>query len=333
MIKKKKMKKIVLSTSITGLFVLFLLVACNKTSSTSTPSTADEVALQTTVTQNATDQSDLQNDDDAIASDATAAAELTPGFGLYSIGLIKGNITLGVTDTLYIDSTSLPGIRLDRRAFKQKFPRVVLWYKGWREATGYVKQGKVTIEVVNGKKWTTAGAILKETDSVTVTRGGRTRVYIGTRYVTNVSGGSYGTALPTTFVYTMHAYHTVTFDNGSQRTCWITRKNSYEKQSSTFTIDGDTTINQNLCTIGGKTRFGNDFLVQSPQPIVASLSCGFANPTSGIRMHTSTANNQVVTITFGVDANGTQVISGCAWGYKINWLKLNGMQGTALIQY
>ena len=327
------MKRIVLSTSIVGLLVLFLMISCKKTSDTSSPSITDETALQATVSQNSTDQFDLQNDDDAIASDATSAAELTPGFGMYSTSPSTGYTTLGVTDTLYIDSTSLPGIWLDRRAFKFGHPLLILWYKGGHDAAGYIKQGKITVEIINGKKWTTAGAILKETDSITITRGGKTRIYIGTRYVTNVSGGSLHTLTPNPFIYTMHAYHTVTFDNGTQRTYWIARRNTFNKQTYTFTTTGDTTIYNNLCTNGGKTRFGNDFLVQSPQPIISNLSCGFANPTSGIRIHTSTSNNQVVTITFGVDANGTQVTSGCALGYKINWLKLNGKQGIAIIQY
>lgn len=278
----------------------------------------------------------MQNDDDAIANDATASAELTPGFGLYSTGPSTGYTTLGVTDTLYIDSTSLPGIIIDKRAFKFKLPRIILWYRGiWDVSTGYLKKGKITIEIINGKKWTEAGAILKETDSVTITRGTKTRVYVGTRIVTNVSGGSLHTLTPNPFIYTMHAYHTVTFDNGSQRTCWIARRTTFDKQTYTFITTGDTSINGSLCTIGGKTRFGNEFLVQSPQPIVASFSCGFANPTAGIRIHTSLhpSNSEVVTITFGVDATGAQVTSGCAWGFKVNWLKLNGKQGTALIQY
>ncbi len=153
------MKKIVLSTSIASLFVLFLMISCKKTSTTSTPyspSSTDENILQTSITQNSTDQVDLQNDDDAIANDATTAAELTPGFGVYSIGASLGYATLGLSDTLLFDSTSLPGIWLDRRPFKQRHPVIYLWYRGLRDAsTGYIKKGKITIEIINGKKWTT----------------------------------------------------------------------------------------------------------------------------------------------------------------------------------
>ena len=320
-----------------GLLSLFLIISCKKTSNSTSPSTTDEIALQTTATTNAEDQSDLQNDDDAIAGDATSAAELSPGFGTFSAGNYATIGTFGITDTTYIDSTSLPGILIDKLAFRLKIPRIILKYKGWKDlTTGYIKTGKITMEIINSKKWVDAGAILKETYNVTITRGNKTRNYTGTRYVTNVSGGYRFIGLPNTSVYTMHAYDTVTFDNGSQRVCWVTRKNSFNKQALIFTTGGDSTINGSLCTIGGTTRFGKSFLVQAPQDIISSKDCGFDNPISGVRIHTSSTSSnskQMVTITFGVDSLGNPITQGCAWGYKVNWLKLNGNQGTVTIKY
>ena len=200
-----------------------------------------------------------------------------------------------------------------------------------------MKRGTITVELVNGKKWTDVGAVLEETDSVYLTYNGKTRFYTGTRFVTNVSGGSYSVLnlVVNPFVYTMHAYGSVTYEDSTVRTCtyWISRRNTFNKSIPyTFTSDGDTTINGSLCTIGGTTRFGDKFLVQSPQAISANGSCGFDNPTSGIRILTSAGES--VTVTYGVDALGNQVSGGtCAYGFMINWTKLSGLKGTAIISY
>ena len=320
------MKKAVLTTSIACFIVLFLVIGCSKNSTSSTPSTADETALQTTVTQNASDQNNIQTDDDAIANDATAATETVPGFGINAASNNLKITTFGATD-----SSSVPGIKIDTSFVRLRIPRIVLLYRGIADISGIIKKGKITVELIKGKRWTDTGAILKETDSVTITRNGNTRIYDGVRYVTNVSGGSYYKGPTNPFVYTMHKSGTVTFENGTVRSFWVARKNTFNKQTLTFTSDGDTTVNGSLCSIGGITRFGNPFLVQSPQTYVSNYGCGFDRPTAGIRVHIS--NGQLVTVTFGVDTAGTQTTSGCAYGYKVNWTKLSGQKGTAVISY
>ncbi len=320
------MKKAVLTTSIACFIILFIVIGCSKNSTSSTPSTADETTLQTTVTQNAADQNNIQNDDDAISNDATAATETVPGFGTNATCNTSKIATFGATD-----STSVPGTRIDTNFVRIRIPRIILWYRGILDASGFIKKGKITVELIKGKRWTDTGAILKETDSVTITRNGNTRIYEGVRYVTNVSGGSYYKGPTNPFVYTMHKSGTVTFENGTVRSFWVARKNTFNKRTYTFTSDGDTTINGSLCSIGGITRFDFPFLVQSPQTYVSNAICGFDRPTEGIRIHTS--HNQEVTLTFGVDTSGTQITSGCAYGYKINWTKLNGQKGTAVISY
>ena len=325
------MKKTILTSAIAFIAAAFLVIGCNK-SNTSSPSTADENGLQSKVTQNAQDQANIQNDEDAKANDATTATETVPAFGNLT-GNISHIATFGVTDSVFLDSTTSRWFIIDKTPFKLKIPRIVLWYRGLMDSSGFVKRGKITVQLINGKKWTDVGAELKETDSVYVTFNGKTRFYACDRYITNVSGGYKGiNTLPNPFIYTMHAYGSVTFDDGSQRTYWVTRKNTFTKTAPyTFSVAGDTTINSVACTIGGTTRYGENFLVQAPQAIASNLYCGYFNPTSGIRI--LTFRKEPVTITYGVDAAGNQVTSGCAYGYKINWTKLNGNVGTAVIAY
>ena len=328
------MKKTILTTVIAFFTIAFLVIGCSKSGTSTSPSNTDETTLQAKVTQNAEDQTNIQNDDDARANDATAAAETVPGFGLNSVNNNAHFGTFGITDTISIDSTTFKWFIIDKTPFKSKIARIILRYRGIREAlTGYIKKGKITVELINGKKWTDAGAILRETDSVYVTYKGITRFYAGERRVTNVSGGYFNVnAAPNPFVYTMHSYGSVTFENGTQRTYWITRKNTFTKSSPySFSITGDTTLNSVSCTIGGTTRYGENFLVQAPQPIVSNNNCGYDAPTFGQRI--VTYGTESVTITYGVDETGTQIASGCAYGFKINWTKLSGATGTAVIPY
>jgi hypothetical protein len=327
------MKKTILTSVIAFSTIAVLVIGCSK-NNTSSPSGTDEIALQSKVTQVTDDQTSIQNDDDSKANDAISATETAPGFGVNAIHK-PGNIgTFGTPgDSATIDSTSFAWFIIDKSAFAQKIARIVLRYRGIADPSGYIKSGTITIDLINGKKWTDTGAILQETDSVTVTYNGKTRIYNCVRYVTNVSGGYYNVAnLPSPFIYTMHAYGTVTFDNGSQRSYWITRRNTFTKTSPyAFTIAGDTTINSNVCTIGGVTRYGDNFLVQAPVAISSNQVCGYGNPTSGERI--ITYGTEPITVTFGVDATGTPITSGCAYGFKINWTKLSGATGTAVISY
>jgi len=138
--------------------------------------------------------------------------------------------------------------------------------------------------------------------------------------------------LPNPFVYKIQVNGSVTFEDGTQRTYWIRRENTFNKTSPyTFTIAGDTTVNSNPCTIGGTTRYGDNFLVQAPEAISSNLVCSYGEPTSGERI--LTYGTEAVTITYGVDDTGTPITSGCAYGFKINWTKLSGQQGTAVISY
>lgn len=329
------MKKTILTTVIAFFTITFLVIGCSKSGTSTSPSNTDETTLQAKVTQNAEDQTNIQNDDDARANDATAAAETVPGFGLNSVNNNAHFGTFGITDTISIDSTTSKWFIIDKTPFKSKIARIVLRYRGIREAlTGYIKKGKITVELINGKKWTDVGAILKETDSVYITFNGKTRFYSGERIVTNVSGGFYNlNQLPNPFVYKIRAYGNVTFEDGTMRTYWIKRINTFTKTSPyTFTIAGDTTVNSNVCTIGGTTRFGDNFLIQAPQAISANAVCGYGKPTAGIRI--LSYYSEPITITYGVDASGNQVATGdCAKGFKINWTKLNGQQGSVIIDY
>ncbi|HXL54931.1 MAG TPA: hypothetical protein VN958_01655, partial [Chitinophagaceae bacterium] len=198
---------------------------------------------------------------------------------------------------------------------------------------GIVRTGKITIELVNGNSWIDAGAILKiNFESVKITYMGKSVIYNGTVYITNVSRGLPYRPGSDSTIHKVRVNATVTFDDNSILTWWAARKNVYIKNNKTFTSYGDTLVNGETCTIGGINRYNTNFLVKAPQPVVSNLTCGFYKPVSGIRVFAS--DNRNVTITFGIDENGSPVSSGtCAYGYKVEWPRWNGETGIAIISY
>jgi hypothetical protein len=52
---------------------------------------------------------------------------------------------------------------------------------------------------------------------------------------------------------------------------------------------------------------------------------------SGIRVHHGVVRE--LTVTFGVDASGNAVTSGCPYGYKLNWTNQNGIPKEVILSY
>ncbi|MEO5569986.1 MAG: hypothetical protein ABIT08_09515 [Bacteroidia bacterium] len=52
---------------------------------------------------------------------------------------------------------------------------------------------------------------------------------------------------------------------------------------------------------------------------------------SGVRMHHKVVRE--LTITYGVDQNGNVIITGCPYGYKLNWIDKNGGAHQVILAY
>jgi len=307
------MKKVLFASTVA--FVL-LFNACKK----DTVSTEEELALQVTSQTNANDQARLQNDDDVFSNDAAQA--------------IDNDAEFGTVPSKNVDSATIEGAVIDKRGLLNK--KVVLSYWG-KNINGVIKTGKITIELISGSKWRDAGAVIKQTfDTCSITRNNKTIVFNGTRYVTNVKGGTFaGMYLKgDTIVHQVRVNGTVTFENGATKTWWAARRNTYfiKLLSLNFISSGDTLINSEACAMGGISRFGNAFVVKAPidLKIVNTTTC-VGKPQSGVRVFTS--DNRTVTVTYGVDSQGNAVTSGCAYGYKVEWTKYNNAKGSAIIAY
>jgi len=302
----------------TKTFILILaagslaVASCKKSADNSS---GNETQLQQTTMQNAADQYQLQTDEETMNSDANTA--------------VAANSSFAVGGT---DNSLIAGAVVDYSLITDVVKKIKITYTG-ESILGFVRTGDITIELVNGNDWAEAGAILKITfENVKITFLGHWVIHNGTCYITNVSGGLAWISGADSIQHKERINGTVTFDDNSTITWWAARRNYYVKSISTFASHGDTLVNNENCSMGGMDRYGINFLVKAPQPIVSNATCGFDKPVSGIRIFA--AENRNTTITFGVTQTGTPVNEGdCAYGYKVEWTQWNGQPGTAVISY
>lgn len=208
-----------------------------------------------------------------------------------------------------------------------------------------IRGGQIVGKLLVGDHWSDEDAVLKFTfNNYTVTHVATslTFTYNGTKTFTNVNGGLIrllGPGQPTV-THKVRGNLSVTFDDGTERTWWVARYNTYDYNGGNHraTIAGDSLIaNADSVlalipySVGGVTRFGTDFKYRAPLPIVATAGCGWDRPIDGQRI--LLYNNRTVTITLGVDAMGNPAGGSCAYGYKVEWVRYNGDLGTAVIAY
>ena len=125
----------------------------------------------------------------------------------------------------------------------------------------------------------------------------------------------------------------ITFDNNTTRTWNIDRTRSISRTNNitSVTITGNATQNgiSNVATWGINRR-GDSFTISIPTPVVLNSSCNF-HAISGVRVHYGIA--RVLTVTYGVDASGNIVTSGCPYGYRLNWINHNGNPVQIVVSY
>jgi len=176
---------------------------------------------------------------------------------------------------------------------------------------------------VNGAKWRDVGAVMSVTlNNYTVTKkNGSVTTLNGSGKVYNVLGGlrkQLGTGGVSTIQHRIRFSGLTMTHNNKTFTDWgiaKTRTLSGNGDLYSITITGDTTLggNQNVAT-WGTGRYGETFYTRFTTPIQANSSCGWASPTAGVKLHQGLRRS--LTVTFGVDASGNPVSTGCPEYYK-----------------
>lgn len=215
--------------------------------------------------------------------------------------------------------------------------QVTITFDGTTVCNGRIRSGTVVAKLIAGNRWKDVDAKLLITFNNIQVNFVSTNIeftYNGTKTLTNLTGGllSNLSSVPNV-THKVRGNITITFDDGTERNWWIARNNNYDYNGGNIrlTTAGDSLIGNVLCTIGGTNRLGYAFTVEAPSAIVALEGCNWYEPVSGVRIHKY--NNRVITLTFGVDQQGNPGGGSCAYGYKLEWVRLNGNIGSAVIAY
>jgi len=289
----QNMKTILRITTIAMLGALLGIAGCKKASEV-----ADELDAGVELQQLASDENSAQSESDGVLTDLNTVMENSPYNKIYPLS----NAT--------VDDSTFAGQKI-----------ITITYNGDNADGSRNRTGKVILQLINGAKWTDAGATIKIVyNQVVITRKANNKSceFNGVFYLENVSGGKAFVASPVVHKYWGEGL--MTFDkDGSSRSWNINRKRTFTNESGVLSIktEGDTTINSvSNVLVWGKNRHSNSFYTQISTPIVISSACT-NGPISGVKIHKGMAKD--VTVTFGVDENGTPVTSGCAYGFKAEW--------------
>ncbi|MDB5284714.1 MAG: hypothetical protein JWO06_3789 [Bacteroidota bacterium] len=275
------------------------------------------------------DVSDTKSESDNVNTDVNNAISGMTAFGKN-----------GSTNT----AISICGAMIDSSQAQAAIPTIIITFDGTTTCPNpsRIRSGQIKVELIAGTHWTDAGAQLRVTHTnykVTFpTLGSHYLTFNGTKYLTNVNGINWislyigtSTASIRERSYDMQ----VTFDNGQIETWKTARLSTWGIKNFSeiyATVNGDTTINGKTIDSWGTTRFGTTFTTEMVQPWYSSTACGWWAPTSG--KYTSTTDNFSVTATLGVNSNGGQVSSGCAYGFKLDWnLAANSSSGEVVLPY
>ncbi len=285
---------------------------------------------------------------DKVASPATEADE-APAFAQHSADVNTSNNTADMSmedaensiapsslsgsrvSSLY---TNICGASVDTTQISSN-KTVVITYTGTSCDGLRSRSGVISVQLTTGNRWKDVGAVLTITYTnfkVTTISTGKSTTLNGVHVITNVTGGIVNhiglNTNPTTITRKIRAINmSITFDDGTVRSWSAARKRTWTGSAgvpNSLTIEGDTTLaGVSNTEVWGTNRAGNAFTTVLNTPLVVNSTCGWYAPISGMKTHSF--NSRVSTITFGTDANGNIVSTGCPTNYIINWTSPNGV--------
>jgi hypothetical protein len=258
---------------------------------------------------------------DAVANDADATLETTPGFNG------RGAQIQTICDaTIVVDTLSNPRT-------------ITITYNGTNCIGNRTRTGVVVLSMAQGVRWRNAGAVLNVNfQNLKITRlsDNKSITINGTQAYTNVSGGLL-INLPTlnTITHTITSSNmSVTFDNASQRNWQVARQRVFTYNNGIVITSTGTHSEGGISGIAewGTNRFGRTFTTAITQPLIIRQDCSF-RLTSGKVAHTTPVFN--ATATFGLDASGNPTACPGAASYymKIVWTGPGGNSRTTILPY
>jgi hypothetical protein len=275
-----------------------------------------------------------KKDDDPL-NDGTDLKEFSSDETMFSneSELLFNDISKATEETGLGKGVNIPGATVNDSTFIG-IKKIIVTYNGNSGDGLRFRTGTLSIQLIEGNRWTDAGAVIQvEVSNMRITRLATNNIISiqGTYYVKNLTGGRAFVAANVQHKLWGHA--TIGFVSGKASEWHIARKRTFENNSGVLTLTavGDTSVNgQNNVIVWGKNRRDVDFTVVNNAPVVWSSECpgkimsgkrtllGFATP---------------VTVTHGVDNKGVPVTSGCPFGYKIEWKNKANEEKNAVFPY
>lgn len=232
------------------------------------------------------------------------------------------------------EKTTLDGATVNDSSFIG-FKKIVINYNGETMNKMRVRNGSVSIQLIEGERWRDRGAVVEiEFNNITITRteGNKIVNLQGKYYVKNVNGGR--AFVDMNVEHKLWGTAMARFGSGSSNEWSISRKRSFNMVNGTFQIitNGDTTINDSSnVLVWGKNRKGKEFMVRVPEQLVYSSACP-GKLMSGQKRHYKFAKDFLVT--YGVDDKGNiHKGSGCAYGFKVEWTNAKDEERRAVFAY
>jgi len=317
-----KTKRFLMKSAVALAFFAFVITGCKKENAV-TPDNTEETTASSAKT-NASDQTNVDQQTNESIDDVNKVLNDNPN--------TRTELLCNVT----IDSTALMTQGL-----------IKLTYHGLSCDLLRNRTGVISIQLPYDKsinkpvRWTAKGAsVIITYDNYKVTRvaDNKSVTFNGKLTATNVTGGGALNVilLQQTVTHDLRGGLTITFDDGTTREWAVARTRSYKPSLTTIVCEdsGDTVINGKKVSYWGKNRANEEFSVAITQPIATEIYtlnlCRLYRPYQGVVELNTTAAAATVksaTITYGVDANGTQVTgTACPYGYKLNWTDANGAQ-------
>lgn len=242
--------------------------------------------------------------------------------------------------------TEICGATIDSSLATSTTPTLVINFDGTTKcgSPARIRSGSIKVELIKGKKWSEKDAQLRITHTnykvVFTEHGNQSLTFNGVKILTNLDGFNWFDILTkglVKFKYTERGTNlSVTFDNGDKSTWNIARKIEWtytvSSNVTSISVDGDSTSGTKKIDSWGVNRFNENFTTYVAQPWESNSTCGGWRPVKG--MYEVVTPSFTFNIVFGVNASGTQVASGCAYGLSISWnIVASNQTGSAVIGY
>ncbi|HLI92496.1 MAG TPA: hypothetical protein VKU83_02755, partial [Puia sp.] len=314
------MKTNIVLTLATTAVVAGLVIACNKTNSTSgnTGPNSDNTSTTQMQTQ-ADDESQVNNELNDAETDVNNSLNASTTFsGTTGAGSESGIVTTGGNGGIIIDYGICDATVTTDTA--NGLRQLVITYNGLNCRGNRTRTGVVTISIPVGVRWRDSGAVVTvNIDNLKITRvrDNKTITLNGTYTFTNVTGGLLrDLASRGTITHTITADSvTIQFADSATRVWSVAKKRVFTYNDGVvITTTGTHSDGTNTdVAVWGTNRYGNSFETLILQPLVIQQSCDW-RLTSG---ETETIRPAVtLTVTYGLDSNGNPTsCPGSGWYY------------------